>query len=74
MDRKITIEIPEALYNKLKKVLDDSDFKSVQEFVIYVLNDLTTAEWPKEERVAKDEVSEEEMEKIKKRLRNLGYL
>ena len=74
MDRKITIEIPDLLYNKLKQILEDSDFKSVQEFVIYVLNDLTTAEWPKEKRVAKEEISEEEMEKIKARLRNLGYL
>ncbi len=74
MDRKITIDIPEQLYNKLSKILEDSDFKSVQEFVLYVLIDLTTTEWPKEERVAKEEISEDEMEKIKTRLRNLGYL
>ena len=74
MERKITVEIPEALHNKLAQILTDSDFGSVQEFVVYVLNDLSTTGWPKEEKVSKEEISEEEMEKIKTRLRNLGYL
>jgi len=74
MERKITVEIPETLHNKLAQILTDSDFGSVQEFVVYVLNDLSTTGWPKEEKVAKEEISEEEMEKIKARLRNLGYL
>jgi hypothetical protein len=74
MERKITIDIPEALYNKLQNVLADSDFESVQEFVIYVLNDLTTTGWPRQGPVVKEEISEDEMEKIKSRLRNLGYL
>jgi hypothetical protein len=75
MDAKRKIEIPEQLYSKLAQIIEGSDFKTVEEFAIYVLNDLTTTQLPpKEERIANEELSEEEIEKIKSRLRNLGYL
>lgn len=75
MEEKKNIEIPEQLYNKLAQIIEGSDFKSVEEFILYVLNDLTTTQLPaKNKRTTNEELNEEEAEKIKARLRNLGYL
>jgi len=67
---KVTLKIPRPLYERIKKVIEPSGFSSVNEFVVYVLRDLMS-------RLTFEpgsELSSEEVEKIRQRLKNLGYL
>ena len=64
----MTLKIPRPLYEKLKSVIEESGFSSVNEFVVFVLRDLMAASKDKEE------LSAEEIEAIRQRLKNLGYL
>ena len=70
MDKKdkVTIKIPRPLYNRLKTVIEESGFSSVNEFVVYVLRDLVSMGIEK-----KEELTKEETEAIKRRLKTLGY-
>ncbi|MFW6122372.1 MAG: ribbon-helix-helix domain-containing protein [Petrotogales bacterium] len=77
MNDKVTIKIPRPLYKKLQKIIEGSGYSSVTEFVVYVLRDLVSSESFTEKEKKDDEVSElteEEIQAIKKRLRNLGYM
>ena len=67
---KIAIYIPKDLYDEIKKRVDLSggEFKSVEEYVEFVLREIVKEE---EEEF---EYTPEEEEKIKERLRGLGYL
>ena len=65
---KVAVYISKELYEKAKKYVEESgDFESVEELVEFVLNELLT----EEEGYS---LSPEEEEKIKERLRSLGYL
>ena len=57
----VTLKIPRPLYERLLVVIDGTGFRSVTEFVLYVLRDL-----------AGDETHD--MDTVKKRLEDLGYL
>ncbi|RKX51930.1 MAG: CopG family transcriptional regulator [Thermotoga sp.] len=63
------ISIPDDLYEKIKAKLDEYGFKTVDEYVVFVLRNLL-----EEGEEEKPVFSEEEEEMIKKRLRDLGYL
>lgn len=65
---RVTLKIPRPLYQKLKTIIDGSGFRSVNEFVVYVLRDLISLK--KEENA---DLSKDEIEAIKQRLKNLGY-
>jgi len=69
-DNKVTIKIPRPLYNSLKGLISDSGFNSVNDFIVYILRDIV-ANTPAE---TDNRLSQEEIETIKERLRNLGYL
>lgn len=66
---RVTLKIPRPLYDKLKTVIEGSGFRSVNEFVIYVLRDLIALQ--KDE--AEKDLSKDEIEAIRQRLKNLGY-
>ncbi|MCX6554602.1 MAG: CopG family transcriptional regulator [Candidatus Aminicenantes bacterium] len=66
---RVTLKIPRPLYEKLKTVIEGSGFRSVNEFVVYVLRDLVSL---RREETEKD-LSKDEIEAIKQRLKNLGY-
>jgi hypothetical protein len=66
---KVTLKIPRPVYNKLKTVIDGSGFSSVNEFVVYVLRDLVSSGLDE-----KDEFSKKEVDAVRQRLKNLGYL
>jgi len=70
LGEKVAVEISKEIYDKVKKFIEDSgEFKSVEEFVEFVLREVL------EEEGAEEAVySKEEEEEIKKRLRALGYL
>ncbi len=67
-EEKVAIYIPKKLYDKIAEEVEKSqgEFKSVEEYVKFVLEELL-----KEEEYA---FTPEEEEEIKKRLRALGYI
>jgi len=65
---KVTIKIPRPLYEKIKMIIEGSGFRSVNEFVVYVLRDLISTRSGE-----KTELTIEEIEAIRRRLKNLGY-
>jgi len=66
---RVTLKIPRPLYEKLQVVIDGSGFRSVNEFVVYVLRDLISLQKDETEK----DLSKGEIEAIKQRLKNLGY-
>jgi Arc/MetJ-type ribon-helix-helix transcriptional regulator len=63
------ILIPAELYKKIEARVDSTEFKSVDEYVGFVLEEVV-----KEEQEDKQVFNEEEEQEVKKRLRTLGYL
>ena len=68
---RVTLKIPRPLYEKLKVVIDGSSYRSVNEFVVYVLRDLM-AEQPDASSLGA--LTKNEIAVIRDRLRKLGYL
>ena len=68
-NNKVTIKIPRQLYNNLQLIIKDSGFDSVTDFVVYILRDLVATKGHKDEPL-----SPEDIERVKKRLRDLGYM
>jgi len=68
---RVTLKIPRPLYEKLKVVIDGSSYRSVNEFVVYVLRDLM-AEQPEASTLSA--LTHKEIAIIRERLRKLGYL
>ncbi len=75
-DKKATIKIPRNLYNNLNQIIEDTGFHSVTEFTVYVLRDLVSNHKMNNENLSnsREELSNEEVQMIKKRLKSLGYL
>lgn len=66
-----TVSIPIQLAEKIEKRIKDTGFNSVSSYVTYVLREvLSSLEEEKKEEV----FTKEEEEKVKERLRALGYL
>ena len=77
MADKATIKIPRNLYNKLNEITEETGFNSVTEFIVYVMRDLvSTKEMNRtdEEDIDSEQLSSEEVNMIRKRLKSLGYL
>jgi hypothetical protein len=70
-DPKVTIKIPRPLYNSLKSLIEDSGFNSVNDFIVYVLRDIASVTGTDAEG---GQLKKEEIDSIKEKLRNLGYL
>lgn len=70
MRDKVTIKIPKDLYLKLSQMVERTGFSSVTEFIVFVMRTLASAGDIKEE----DRLTEEEVKKVRERLRRLGYL
>jgi hypothetical protein len=76
-ESKVTIKIPRNLYNHLQEVITGSGFDSVTDFTVYVLRDLASggvAKNLKPQPRKEDAFTPEEVEAIRQRLKNLGYL
>ena len=58
-NNKVTIKIPRPLYVKLKKIVRETGFESVTDFIVYCMRDV---------------VSGKKGEDIRERLKKLGYL
>lgn len=67
MEEYVEIKIPKSLYDKIvQEVKNSEEFKSVEEFVKFVLESALEE--------TEEVYSPEEEEKVKERLRALGYL
>ncbi|MFQ6051851.1 MAG: CopG family transcriptional regulator [Candidatus Hydrothermarchaeota archaeon] len=64
-----TVSIPTPLFEKIKKRIEGTGFTSVSSYVTYVLREIVAEEEEEEEPF-----TEEDEERVKERLRALGYL
>ena len=70
MSDRVTLKIPRPLYDRLRQVIQNTGYRSVNEFVVYVLRDLLSEESLDVSR----QLTVRETELIRQRLRRLGYL
>ena len=70
-ESKVTIKIPRPLYRKIQQVVEDSGFDSPTDFIVYVLRDLMG---DAEAEQAEPEFTQHELDDVKRKLKNLGYL
>ncbi len=69
MCERVPVYISRELYEKIKKFIEaQGGFSSIEEFVEFVLNEVLTEETPS------TTLSKEDEEKIKERLKALGYI
>ncbi len=74
-ESKVTVKIPRPLYRKIQQVVEDSGFNSPTDFIVYVLRDLMgEAEAGAEAHGGALEFNQDELEEVKRKLKNLGYL
>jgi Arc/MetJ-type ribon-helix-helix transcriptional regulator len=67
-----TVSIPTPLFKKVEKRIKDTGFTSVSSYVTYVLREIVAEE---EETIKQeDPFTKEDEERVKERLRSLGYL
>lgn len=68
--KRVTIKIPKMLYDQLKQMVKDTGFSSVTDFVVYVLRDIVSSGNLRET----GNLTRDEIELVRKRLKMLGYL
>lgn len=68
MTENMKIEIPASLYRKIEERIKGTGFTTVSSYVVYVLREVLA------EDEEEEEFTEEDEEKVKERLRSLGYL
>ena len=66
---RVTIKIPKPLFDNLQQLIEETGFSSVTEFIVYVMRSLAS----KESKNEPDNLTSEEIQSIKERLRKLGY-
>ena len=67
-----TVSIPKPLVEKIKERMKGTGFSSVSSYVTYVLRQVISS--IEEEERSKNAFTKEEEEKVKQRLRDLGYI
>ena len=67
-----TVSIPKPLAEKIKARMVGTGFSSVSSYVTYILRQLLSS--IEEEQRTKQAFTKEEEEKVKQRLRDLGYI
>ena len=68
-ESKVTVKIPRPLYRRVQQVVEGSGFNSPTDFIVYVLRDLMG-----EAEEHPHEFTHEELQDVKRKLKNLGYL
>lgn len=69
----MTLKIPAELYQQLSKLIENTGFRSVTEFAIYVLRDVAAG--GKLKQAAPDGgLTQNELDLVRQRLRALGYI
>lgn len=67
-----TVSIPKPLVQKIKNRMKGTGFSSVSSYVTYVLRQVISS--IEEDERTKSAFTKEEEEKVKQRLRDLGYI
>ncbi len=67
-----TVSLPKVLADKIKERMKGTGFSSVSSYVTYVLRQVLSS--IEEEEHSKQAFTKEEEEKVKQRLRDLGYI
>ncbi len=67
--RYTTVSIPTTLFKKIERRIEGTGFTSVSSYVTYVLREILA-----EDENGKEPFSKEDEERVKERLRALGYL
>jgi len=71
-DRKhTTVSIPTSLFSRIKKLIEGTGFTSVSDYVTYVLREVVAMH---EKEKFSEPFTQEDVERIKEKLRALGYL
>ncbi len=70
-ESRVTIKIPRPLYNRIGTVIEGSGFSSPTDFIVFVLRDILGGAAPDP---AQETFSAEELNGIRQKLKNLGYL
>ena len=77
---KVTVKIPRPLYDRIQTVIADSGFSSPTDFIVFVLRDLVgdralEKSHPAATPAAGDaRKADDDIDEIKRKLHNLGYL
>lgn len=66
---KVTIKIPRPLYNRIRELIAHSGYDSPTDFIVYVLRDIVSSR-----TLEGEEYDPADLERVKERLRRLGYL
>ena len=69
LESKVTVKIPRPLYRKVQQVVEGSGFNSPTDFIVYVLRDLMG-----EAEDQNVDFDQSEVDDVKRKLKNLGYL
>ena len=67
-----TVSIPKILVEKIKERMKGTGFSSVSSYVTYVLRQVLSS--IEEEEKSRQAFTKEEEDKVKQRLRDLGYI
>jgi Arc/MetJ-type ribon-helix-helix transcriptional regulator len=67
-----TVSLPKPLADKVKERMKGTGFSSVSSYVTYVLRQVLSS--IEQEEHSKEAFTKEEEEKVKQRLRDLGYI
>lgn len=68
VEGKVPVQISKSLYDRVKAFIEEQGgFSDVEEFIEFVLEELTSEE-------SEPVLSKEDEEKVKQRLRALGYI
>jgi len=69
--RSVTLKIPAELYDRLSELIENTGFRSVTEFAVYVLRDVAAGGKLENKPPG---LTEREIDVIRQRLRALGYI
>ena len=67
---RASLKIPSLVYERLEQLIEGTGFRSVTEFAVYVLRDLIATHGTS----GNEACSPDELERVKERLRALGYM
>lgn len=70
-ESKVTVKIPRPLYRRIQQVIENTGFSSPTDFIVFVLRDLMGEV---ETKADSTEFTPEELQLVKQKLKNLGYL
>ena len=69
-----TISLPKPLFDKIKQRIEGTGFNTVSSYVVYVMRQVLSELESKEKKPAQEAFTKEDEEKVKARLKSLGYL